>query len=87
NTVIEHFIIHSVTTVTAVHLIHFFTPSIQAQALGSRIAAPGGGINILNGCEGTEVLFLLIAALLAYPFLWRSRLLGLVGGTLLVFVL
>ena len=26
------------------------------------IRAPGGGLNILNGCEGTEVMFLLMAA-------------------------
>lgn len=46
------------------------------------------GINILNGCEGTEVFFLLASALLvAPPIAWRARLTGLLPGCLQVFAL
>lgn len=47
--------------------------------------APGGGIQILNGCDGTEVWFLLVAALLVFPFGWTRRWVGLLLGTIWVF--
>lgn len=84
-TAIEHGVIDGATVGTAVFLINAWTPGVQAQAAGPRIKAPGGGINILNGCEGTEVLFLFIAALAAYRFTWATRLVGLLGGTVFVF--
>lgn len=86
-TAIEQVVIHRATVDTAVALIHALTPGIPAHAEGARIRAPGGGINVLNGCEGTELLFLLCAALLAYPMSWRWRWLGMTSGTVLVFTL
>ncbi len=83
---IERAVIDSATVGSAVLLINAITPEVQARAVGSRIKAPGGGINVLNGCEGTEVLFLFAAAMLAYPFSWRTRLTGLLTGTALIFV-
>jgi exosortase/archaeosortase family protein len=85
-TSIERAVIDSATVRTAVTIINVITPDIHAQAVGSRIRASGGGINVLNGCEGTEVLFLLVAALLACPLLWRTRVLGLLGGAVFVFL-
>jgi exosortase/archaeosortase family protein len=85
-TSIERAVIDSATVRTAVTIINAVTPDFQAQAVGSRIRAPGGGINVLNGCEGTEVLFLLVAALLACPLNWRTRVVGLLAGTAFVFL-
>jgi exosortase/archaeosortase family protein len=84
---LEHAVIDQATVGTAVALIRHLTPDVHALALGPRIKAIGGGINVHNGCEGTELLFLLIAALLAYPLRWRSRLIGLGMGIVFVFVL
>jgi exosortase/archaeosortase family protein len=50
------------------------------------LRAPGGGLNILNGCEGMEALFLLSAAFAVVPLPWRQRLTGLVLGIAIVFV-
>lgn len=86
-TSVERAVIEQATVGTAVAIINAWTPEVQASPAGSRIKAPGGGINILNGCEGTEVLFLLIASLLAYPMSWRWRAIGAVLGTAFVFVL
>ncbi|MBI5751405.1 MAG: archaeosortase/exosortase family protein [Hydrogenophilales bacterium] len=86
-TVVERLIIDQATVRPAAFLVNLISPSTSAYADGSRLKAPGGGINILNGCEGTEVLFLLYAALLAAPFAWRARLLGTVAATLFVYVL
>lgn len=84
---LERAVIDQATVGTAVTVIHTLTPEIGAYGAGSRIKAPGGGINILNGCEGTEVLFLLIAALLAAPLRWRVRAISALAGTVFVFVL
>jgi exosortase/archaeosortase family protein len=86
-TVVEQVVIHQATVGTAVRVIQAWTPQWQAQAVGPRIRAQGGGINVLNGCEGTEVLFLLLAALLAYPLAWRVRVAGVLLGTVWVFAL
>jgi exosortase family protein XrtM len=86
-TAVERLVIHGATVSSAVALINLVTPDVRAVAVGSRISASGGGLNILNGCEGVEVLFLLLAALIAFPLPPRRRVLGVAIGTLFVFVL
>ncbi|WP_428423365.1 exosortase/archaeosortase family protein [Methylibium sp.] len=82
---LERWVIDDCTVRTGAWLVKLSWPQAGAQAAGSRIAAPGGGINILSGCEGTEVLFLLWAALLAFPMPAARRALGMVLATGLVF--
>jgi exosortase/archaeosortase family protein len=60
-------------------------PAIQA--VGSRVQSPGGSINVLFGCEGTDVLMLLVSAVLVTPVSWRARLLGLAAALPFVFIL
>lgn len=84
---IERMVIDQATVQTAVALIRHLSPDLQVTPQGARLLAPGGGLNVYNGCEGTELLFLLIAALVAYPFSWRWRLIGLSTGVAFVFVL
>jgi exosortase family protein XrtM len=79
--------IDEATVKTAVSLVNWVSPEIHAYAQGPRVRAPGGGINVLNGCEGTDVLFLLVAAFMAFPMRWHNRLPGLVLGVVLIFVL
>lgn len=84
---VERAVIDEATVGTAVALVRRLTPDVDARAQGARIQAPGGGIHVLNGCEGTEVLFLLWAALLAAPLSWRWRGIGALLGALVVFAL
>jgi exosortase/archaeosortase family protein len=84
---VEHLVIDRMTVGTAARLIDALDPALGVTADGSRLRAPGGGINILNGCEGTEVVFLLASAMLVAPMTWRRRLLGVAVGTTLVFAL
>ncbi len=86
-TVVERLVINQATVRPAAFLVNLISPGTSAYADGSRLKAPGGGINILNGCEGTEVLFLLYAALLAAPRAWRARLLGAIAATLYIYLL
>jgi len=54
-------------------------------ASGARLVASGGGLNVLQGCEGLDLLCLWLAAVAAGPFTWRGRVLGWTLGALLVF--
>ena len=83
----EHFVIGDLTVVPTASLIKLLTPSVQVQALGNQLIAPGGGITVLKGCEGTEIMFMLAAAFAAVVMPWRHRLTGLGLGILLVFCL
>lgn len=85
-TAVERFVIEDLTVRPAAWLLGWAQPSLQAAAVGSRLTAPGGGVNVLNGCEGADVLFLVIAAVLAVPLTWRQRLVGALLGLGLTFV-
>lgn len=84
---IERIWVHELTVRSATALINQLTPAVAAAAQGARIVAPGGGLNVLFGCEGTDVVFLLVAAFTVFPLPWRFRLLGVCSGLVLVFVL
>ena len=87
DTWIERIVIHEATVKPAAALVNLLTPDTNARPVAASIKAPGGGLNILNGCEGTEVMFLLIAAFAAVRLGWRQKLIGLGLGLALVFVL
>jgi exosortase/archaeosortase family protein len=87
DTAVERLVIHEATVKPAAALIRAISPDIEARPVAASIKAPGGGINILNGCEGTEVMFLLIAAFAAVRLGWKRRLAGLALGLGLVFAL
>lgn len=82
---IHRLVVDDATVGVAVALVNSLTPAVHAQALGTAVHAAGGGVNIVNGCEGTETWFLLCAAFAVAPLTWRSRFAGLTLGTLMVF--
>ena len=86
-TAAERFVVHSGIVLPAVYAVNHITPHVHASARESSIRAPGGSLNLRNGCEGTEALFLLIAALAIAPLSWRARGLGLLYGVPLVYAL
>jgi exosortase family protein XrtM len=87
DTRVERLFIDEFTVRPAAWIIDWFWPEFQVHAEGNRLLAAAGRLNILNGCEGMETLFLLMAAFIAYPFSWCTRLFGLLVGTVLVFAL
>ena len=87
DTWIERIVIHEATVKPAAALVQVLTPEVNARPVAASIKAPGGGLNILNGCEGTEIMFLLIAAFAAVRLSGRRKLIGLALGLGLVFVL
>ena len=80
------FLIEGVTVQTSAWLINLLTPQVHAVAQGTLISATGGGINVANGCEGIEVMFMLIAAMVVATLTWRFKLIGMVVGVLYVFL-
>jgi exosortase family protein XrtM len=83
----EHFILGDLTVVPAARLISMLTPDVCVKPVGNQLKAAGGGLTVLKGCEGTEVMFMLVAAFSAVVMPWRRRLLGLGIGILMVFCL
>jgi len=51
---------------------------------GTVIRGPSFAVNIRNGCNGLETLIIFASAVLAFPAPWRSRLIGLVLGSLAI---
>ena len=51
---------------------------------GTVIRSDRFAVNIRNGCNGVETLLIFGAAVLAFPASWRSRLLGLAAGAVLI---
>ncbi len=84
---LERLWVHDLTVSSATLLINQLTPEVHAVAKGARITAPGGGLNVLFGCEGTDAVFLLTAALLVFPMSVRARFTGLLAGLVWVFAL
>jgi exosortase family protein XrtM len=85
--IVERIVIDIATVQPSVAVINLIAPEEQAKASGHRILSPLGGLNILNGCEGTESIFLLLAAILAFAAPWKYKLIGALIGTMLVYML
>ena len=86
-TPIERFVIDDITVQSAQFWVNLLTPHVQARAAGGSLLARGGSINILNGCEGMEALFLLLAAFAVAPLSRISRLRGALLGLIFVYVI
>jgi exosortase family protein XrtM len=84
---LRHWVIDVATVEPAAWLARQVEGDHRVLADGSHLRAPDGSINVLYGCEGSDVLMLLAAALLVAPIPWRRRLAGLLAGTALVFAL
>ena len=87
DTWIERLWVHDLTVRSATELINLLTPQAEAQAVGTRIVSPGGGLNVKFGCEGTDVVFMLAAAFMVFPMQTRHRLSGMALGLLWVLAL
>lgn len=81
---IERMVINQITVKSAAAVIQILDPATGVLPIGSRLQAPGGGINIINGCEGVDVLFLMTAAMLVAPIPLKARLSGIMFGVLVV---
>lgn len=85
--IVEHIVIDVATVLPSAAILNFIAPGEQVVASGHRIISPHGSLSILNGCEGTETIFLLFSAIVAFKASWRHKLKGAVLGFLIVYLL
>lgn len=86
-TVVERIVIDVITIKPSVQIINWLAPGEQVRSSGSQLTSSTTRISVLNGCEGTEALFLIIAAILARRSGLTHTLVGLVLGTILIYSL
>jgi exosortase family protein XrtM len=83
----EHLAIDIATVYPSTAAINLIDAGQHAVARDHHILSPQGSLSILNGCEGTETLFLLIAAIAAFRGTLKNKLRGMLLGAMLVYVL
>lgn len=86
-TPIEDVLIDDMTVAPSARLISWFTPEEVVSAQDHRLVSKHVRMSVLNGCEGTETILLLCAALIAFRMPWRRKLLGVAAGCLLVYAI
>lgn len=59
----------------------------RVEAVGTLIQSPRFLMDVRNGCNGVEAMLLLVAAILAFPASFRSRLIGLTIASVAIQIL
>jgi exosortase family protein XrtM len=86
-TVVEYLLIDTLTVRPAAAVINAAAPAVSARARGNSLFTQFGSVNVLEGCEGSDGMFLLIAAVLPFPASRLSKLVGVVGGVSLMYAM
>jgi exosortase/archaeosortase family protein len=82
---LSHIVIDRITVQPAAWLGRVLLGEADLVAAGSHLQSTQASLNVLYGCEGSDVLLLLWAAMLVAPLPWRARLGGLMAGAAFVF--
>jgi exosortase family protein XrtM len=77
---------HGVVTICA-DLINMIAPMEQVSAQQNHLLSAKANLEIVRGCDGAGVLFLVVSAIVAFPSTWRRKLTGLLLGTGLIYLL
>jgi len=65
-------------------IVTLFDPGVVATGKVLQSKANGFAVSIESGCNGVEATIVLVAAILAFPAPWKSRLIGLAVGIVAV---
>ena len=68
-------------------IINFFSSSTEAKAYNSFLRSSSVNLEIVRGCDGSGVLFLLLAAVLAFKTTLIKKMTGLFFGAVFVYVI
>jgi exosortase family protein XrtM len=77
---------HGVVAICA-DLINMIAPLEQVLAQQNHVLSAKADLEIVRGCDGAGVLFLVVSAIVAFPSTWRRKLTGLVLGIGLIYLL
>lgn len=78
------FLVHTLSAGVSSKLINMITPDEKTFSEQEYIVSGTFKLKIAQGCEGTEGIFILVAAILAFPAGLRAKIFGIIGG---IFVL
>jgi len=78
---------HYLNAAPAAWLLDLFMSGTDIMSRDAMIVGAEASVNIRKGCEGFEVMGIVVAAMLAYPMAWRLRLTGLAVGIVYVYLL
>ncbi|MFZ5445516.1 MAG: exosortase/archaeosortase family protein [Myxococcota bacterium] len=71
----------------AAQVIDLLLPSEGVRATGSRVGSANTWVQVAQGCEGVDVMLMVVAALLAFPMAARRKALGVALAVLLIYAL
>jgi exosortase family protein XrtM len=83
----ERFVVEDLILVPTTALINGVTPREHATLVGRVISSPGSNLNVTRGCEGVEMILLLVAGIVAFPTSWKRRAQGLLLGSMVAYFL
>lgn len=86
-TFLERFLVEDLVIRPAAAVINTLTPGDRAWVQGRTLASAQVSLLVTRGCEGVEIVALLVAAIAAYPASAQQRLLGALAGLMLAYVL
>lgn len=69
----------------AARLINLFSPQEAVRASGSLVGSARASILVAQGCEGVDVMLMVVAAVVAFPLGARKKVLGAAAGALVVY--
>jgi exosortase family protein XrtM len=68
-------------------VIQLASPGAQVVAVQGTLRSPKATLNVVRGCDGAGVVFLMIAAVVAFAAGWKQKLLGIGAALLLTYLL
>lgn len=71
----------------AAHIINLLQVDAQVRVDAHRLVSPRVTLEVVRGCDGSGLLFLLSAAVLAFKVAWQRKLQGLLAAAAIVFAL
>ena len=69
----------------AVKVINTLTPERRARVSDNRISSNKAALNIVRGCDGSGILFMIVAAVLGFGARFTDPIIGLAVGLLTVY--
>lgn len=79
-------LVHKLNAEVSSKIINFITPAEKSFAQGGIIGSDGFTIRIAQGCEGTEGILLIMAALGAFSMGIKQKISGMLVGFLIIYV-
>jgi exosortase family protein XrtM len=77
---------HGVVTICA-DLINLISPLEQVLPQQNHLISANVDLEIVRGCDGAGVLFLMVSAILVFPSKLKRKVIGLILGIVLIYVL